>query len=254
MRSVTVMLLLCGLAVGVASGAAEAAEIKVLSAGAMRGVIDALLPDFEKQTGHKVAVENATAGVLAKRIEDGEAFDLAVVTAVVVDGLAGKGKIAGDSRKALAKVGMGVAVKAGAPLPDIKTVDAFKRTLLEAKSVAYINPKAGGTTGAFFEQLIEKLGIADEVRAKAKLKDGGYVADLVASGEAEVGVHVISEIVPVKGAVLVGPLPAEIQTTTTYVGGISAASANADAAKALIEFIAGPASGPVLKAKGMDKP
>jgi molybdate transport system substrate-binding protein len=254
MRSVTVMLLLCGLSVGVASGAAEAAEIKVLSAGAMRGVIDALLPDFEKQTGHKVAVENATAGVLAKRIEDGEAFDLAVVTAVVVDGLAGKGKIAGDSRRALAKVGMGVAVKAGAPLPDIKTVDAFKRTLLEAKSVGYINPKAGGTTGAFFEQLIEKLGIADQVRAKAKLKDGGYVADLVASGEAEVGVHVISEIVPVKGAVLVGPLPAEIQTTTTYVGGIGAASVNAEAAKALLQYIAGPASTPVLKAKGMEKP
>ena len=102
-------------------------------------------------------------------------------------------------------------------LPDIKTVDAFKRTLLDAKSVAYINPKAGGTTGVFFERLIEKLGIADQVRAKAKLKDGGYVADLVASGEAEIGVHVISEIVPVKGAVLVGPLPAEIQTTTTYV-------------------------------------
>src|SRR5262249_28118758 len=149
-------LLLCGLSVGVAGRVAEAAEIKVLSAGAMRGVIDALLPDFEKQTGHKVTVENATAGVLAKRIEDGEGFDLAVVTAVVIDGLAGKGKIAGDSRVPVAKVGMGVAVKAGAPLPDIKTVDAFKRTLLEAKSVAYINPKAGGTTGAFVEQLIEK--------------------------------------------------------------------------------------------------
>ena len=254
MRSVAVMLLLCGLSVGVAGGAAQAAEIKVLSAGAMRGVIDALLPDFERQTGHKVTVENATAGVLAKRIEDGEAFDLAVVTAVVVDGLVGKGKIAGDTRMPVAKVGMGVAVKAGAPLPDIKTVDAFKRTLLEAKSVAYINPKAGGTTGAFFEQLIEKLGIADQVRAKAKLKDGGYVADLVASGEAEVGVHVISEIVPVRGAVLVGPLPVEIQTTTTYVGGVGAASVNAEAAKALLQYIAGPASTPVLKAKGMEKP
>jgi molybdate transport system substrate-binding protein len=248
------MLLLCVLSAGTPGSAASAAEIKVLSAGAMRGVVDALLPDFEKATGHKVTVDNATAGVLAKRIEDGEAFDVAVITAVVVDRLAGKGKIAGDSRVALAKVGMGVAVKAGAPLPDIKTVDAFKRMLLEAKSVAYINPKAGGTTGVFFDQLIDKLGIGSEVRAKAKLKDGGYVADLVASGEAEVGVHVISEIVPVKGAVLVGPLPAEIQTTTTYVGGVNAASANAEAAKALIRFIAGPASVPVLQAKGMEKP
>ena len=254
MRAVAVMLLLCGLSVGVAVRPADAAEIKVLSAGAMRGVVDALLPEFEKQTGHKVTVDNATAGVLAQRIEDGEPFDVAVITAVVVDSLAGRGKIANDSRVALAKVGMGVAVKAGAPLPDIKTVDAFKRTLLEAKSVAYINPKAGGTTGVFFERLIDKLGIGSEVRAKAKLKDGGYVADLVASGEAEVGVHVISEIVPVKGAVLVGPLPPEIQTTTTYVGGVSTASANAEAAKALIQFIAGPASVPVLQAKGMEKP
>ena len=254
MRPAIVMLLLCGLSVGMAGRAASAAEIKVLSAGAMRGVVDALLPDFEKQTGHKVTIDNATAGVLAKRIEDGESFDVAVVTAVVVDSLLAKGKLAAGSRVALAKVGMGVAVKAGAPLPDIKTVDAFRRALLEAKSVAYINPKAGGTTGVFFEQLIEKLGIAGEVRAKAKLKDGGYVADLVASGEAELGVHVISEIVPVKGAVLVGPLPAEIQTTTTYVGGVSTASSNVEAARALIAFIAGPASVPVLSAKGMDKP
>src|SRR6187200_3110837 len=183
MRTLLVAALLAGLSATTMGHTAYAAEIKVLSAGAMRGVVDALLPEFEKTTGHKVTVDNATAGVLAKRIEDGEAFDVAIITAVVVDGLLAKGKLAAGSRVDLAKVGMGVAVKAGAPLPDIKTVDAFKRTLLEAKSVAYINPKAGGTTGVFFEQLIEKLGIAGEVRAKAKLKDGGYVADLVASGE-----------------------------------------------------------------------
>lgn len=246
--------LVAGLSATTMGHTACAAEIKVLSAGAMRGVVDALLPEFEKITGHKVTVDNATAGVLAKRIEDGEAFDVAIITATVVDGLLAKGKLAAGSRIDLAKVGMGVAVKAGAPLPDIKTVDAFKRTLLEAKSVAYINPKAGGTTGVFFEQLIEKLGIADQVRAKSKLKDGGYVADLVASGDAEIGVHVISEIVPVKGAVLVGPLPAEIQTTTTYVGALSTGTSNAEAAKALIQFVAGPASVAVLKAKGMEKP
>ena len=254
MRTWVVAALVAGLSATTMGHSANAAEIKVLSAGAMRGVVDALLPEFETQTGHKVTVENATAGVLAKRIEGGEPFDVAIITAVVVDSLTGKAKLAAGSRVDLAKVGMGVAVKAGAPLPDIKTVDAFKRTLLEAKSVAYINPKAGGTTGVFFEQLIEKLGIAEQVRAKARLKDGGYVADLVASGEAEVGVHVISEIVPVKGAVLVGPLPAEIQTTTTYVGAVSTSTANAEAAKALIQFIAGPASVPVLQAKGMEKP
>jgi molybdate transport system substrate-binding protein len=254
MRTWVFAALVAGLSAMTMGHTAYAAEIKVLSAGAMRGVVDALLPEFEKTTGHKVTIDNATAGVLAKRIEDGEAFDVAIITATVVDGLLAKGKLAAGSRIDLAKVGMGVAVKAGAPLPDIKTVDAFKRTLLEAKSVAYINPKAGGTTGVFFEQVIEKLGIAAQVHAKARLKDGGYVADLVASGEAEIGVHVISEIVPVKGAVLVGPLPAEIQTTTTYVGAISASTANAEAAKALIKLIAGPASVPVLQSKGMEKP
>jgi molybdate transport system substrate-binding protein len=254
MRTLVVVALLAGLSARTMGHTAYAAEIKVLSAGAMRGVVDALLPEFEKATGHKVTVENATAGVLAKRIEDGEAFDVAVITATVVDALLAKGKLAAGSRIDLAKVGMGVAVKAGAPLPDIKTVDAFKRMLLDAKSVAYINPKAGGTTGVFFEQVIEKLGIAEQVHAKAKLKDGGYVADLVASGEAEIGVHVISEIVPVKGAVLVGPLPAEIQTTTTYVGAAGTNARHADAANALLRFIAGPASVPVLQAKGMEKP
>ena len=110
----------------------------------------------------------------------------------------------------MAKVGIGVAVKEGAPLPDIKTVEAFKRTLLAAKSVAYIDPKAGGSSGIYFDGLLARLGIADEVRPKAKLKQGGHVADLVASGEAELGVHQISEILPVKGVVLVGPLPAEV--------------------------------------------
>ena len=147
-----------------------------------------------------------------------------------------------------------MAVKAGAPLPDIKTVDAFKRTLLSATSVAYIDPKSGGSSGIYFDGLLERLGIADAIRAKAKLKAGGYVAELVASGEAELAVHQISEIVPVKGAVLVGPLPAEIQNTTTYTAGVSAAAKDGAAAKALIDHLAGPAAAPVLQMKGMDKP
>ena len=237
-----------------AAGPAAAADIKVLAAGAMRGVVDALLSEFERQTGHKLAVDNATAGVLAKRIGEGEAFDVAIITQAVVDDLAGKGKIAPGSRIDLAKVGMGVVVKEGAPLPDISTLEAFKRALLAAKSIAYINPKAGGTTGIYFDALIERLGIAEPIRSKAKLKDGGYVADLIASGEAELGVHVISEIVAVKGVVLVGPLPAEIQNTTVYSAGLATAARDAAAAKALIDHLAGPAATPILKAKGMEKP
>ncbi len=233
---------------------ATAAEIKLLTAGAMRAVVVALLPDFEKQTGHKVEIDNATAGTLKKRIEGGEAFDVAIITPAVVDDLAGTGKIVAGSRIDLAKVGMGVAVKEGAAVPDIATVDAFKRLLLDAKSVAYIDPKAGGSSGIYFDKLLDRLGIGDQVRPKAKLKQGGYVAELVASGEAEVAIHQISEIVPVKGAVLVGPLPAEVQNFTTYSAGLGAAAKDAGAAKALIQFLSGPASGPVLKTRGMDKP
>jgi molybdate transport system substrate-binding protein len=231
-----------------------AADIKVLTAGAMRGVLAELLPRFETDTGHKVSLDNATAGMLAQRMEAGEAFDVAVITPKVIDGLIGKGRIAPGSRVDVAKVGIGVAVKAGAPLPDIATVEAFKRTLLAARSVAYIDPKAGGSSGIYFDGLLDRLGIAGEVRPKARLKQGGYVADLVASGEAEVAVHQISEIVPVKGVVLVGPLPAEVQNFTIYTAAIGANARDAAAAKALVERLAGPAAGPILKTKGMEKP
>ncbi len=253
MKTLRVALLASALPVLLGSHAVRAAEIKLLTAGAMRSVVDALLPDFEKKTGHKVVLDNGTAGALARRIEGGEAFDLAIITPAVVDDLAKKGKIAG-TRIDLAKVGMGVGVKEGAAVPDIRSVDAFKRALLEAKSVAYIDPKAGGSSGIYFDKLIDRLGIGEQVRAKAKLKQGGYVAELVASGEAELAVHQISEIVPVKGVKLVGPLPAEVQNTTTYSAGLGASAKEGAAAKALIEHLAGPASAPVLMAKGMEKP
>ena len=234
--------------------AVSAAEIKLLTAGAMRSVVVALLPEFEKQTGNKVTFDNATAGSLATRIGEGEAFDVALITPAVIDDLASKGKIVAGSRTDVAKVGMGVAVKEGAVAPDISTVDAFKRMLVGAKSVAYIDPNSGGSSGIYFDKLLDRLGIGDQVRRKAKLKWGGYVAELVAGGEAEIGVHQISEILPVRGVVLVGPLPAEIQNATTYSAGIGAGTKDAAAAKALVEFLAGPASDAVLKQKGMEKP
>ncbi len=122
----------------------------------MRAVVVELLPEFEKATGHKVSIDNATAGALAKRIEGGEAFDVAIITPKVIDDLIEKGKIVSGSRVDLAKVGIGVAVKEGAPLPDIKTVEAFKRTLLEAKSVAYIDPSPGGSSGIYFDGLLDR--------------------------------------------------------------------------------------------------
>jgi molybdate transport system substrate-binding protein len=234
------------------ASSAFAAEVKVLTAGAFKQVVLALVPDFEKQTGNKVVVDNDTAGGLKKRIESGEAFDVAVITPAVIDELAGAGKIAAGSRVNLASVSIGVVVKEGAPKPDVSTVDAFKRALLEARSVAYIDPASGGSSGIYIDKLLERLGIADQVRPKAKLKKGGYVAELIVSGEAELGLHQISEIVPVKGAVLVGPLPKEIQNTTTYAAGLSASPQNKEAAQALIKMFSGPAAATVLKSKGME--
>ena len=242
-------------AVLMAAGAprdAGAAEIKVLTAGAFKQVVLALVPDFEKQTGHKVTVENETVGALTKRIEGGEGFDLAVLTPGAVDNLAGKGKFAAGSRTNLARVGVGVVVKDGTPKPDISSVDAFKKSLLAAKSVAYIDPAAGGSSGIYVSGLLDKLGIGAEVKAKAKLIHGGAVAEHIAKGEAELGIHQISEILPVKGIVLVGPLPAEIQNYTVYAAGLGANAKEADAAKALLKALSGPAAAEVLKTKGME--
>ncbi len=247
-------LLAAALLLVLAASESRAAEIKLLTGGAMKAVIQAVLPEFEKATGHKVILDNATAGALEKRIMAGEAFDVAVITPGRIKKLIGEGKVAAGSAVDLAKVGIGVAVKEGSARPDIATVDGLKAALLKAKSVAYIDPKAGGSSGIYFDKLLERLGIATEVRAKAKLKQGGYVADLVASGEAEIAVHQISEIVPVTGVVLVGPLPKEVQNFTTYTGAVSAAARDVGAATALVAFLASSAADKAIAARGMTKP
>ncbi len=241
-----------GFCLWLSAGTASAAEIKVLTGGAFKQVVLALVPAFERESGHKVIVDNDTAGALKKRIEGGEAFDIAVVTPAVIGELATAGKIVPGSRLDLARVGVGVAVKEGAPKPDIATVEALKQALISAKTVAYIDPASGGSSGVYIEKLFQQLGIADQIRPKAKLKRGGHVADLIVSGEAEIALHQISEIIPVKGAVLVGPLPKEIQNYTTYAAGLSASSASKDAAQAFIKALAGPAAAAVLKEKGME--
>jgi molybdate transport system substrate-binding protein len=234
--------------------ATQAAEVKVLTAGAMKAVVLELVPQFEKETGHKAVVDNDTAGGLAKRIEGGEVFDVAVITPGALNDLAKKGKVVADSRVNVARVGVGVVLKEGAPLPDIGTVEAFKRALLAAKSVAYIDPASGGSSGIYLAGLFDKLGIAAEIKPKAKLKQGGYVAELIANGEAELGLHQISEILPVKGVKLVGPLPPEIQNYTTYAVAVGTDAKQPDAARALIKLLTGPAAESVLKARGMERP
>ena len=251
MRIVLLGIAMVVMAAGAPRGAAGA-EIKVLTAGAFKQVLLALLPDFERATGHKVTVANDTVGALTKRIAGGEAFDVAVLTPKAVDDLANEGKFVAGSRANLARVGVGVVVKDGTPKPDISSVAAFKQALLAAKSVAYIDPAAGGSSGIYVAGLLDKLGIAGEVKPKAKLIPGGAVAEHVAKGEAELGIHQISEILPVKGVTLVGPLPAEIQNYTVYAAGVGAHATEGDAAKALIKALSGLAAAEVLKSKGME--
>jgi molybdate transport system substrate-binding protein len=233
---------------------AQGADVKILTAGAMKAVVLELVPQFEKETGHKAVVDNDTAGGLARRIQGGETFDLAVITPGVLNDLAGKGKVVGDTRANVARVGVGVVVKEGAPAPDVSNVDAFKKALLTAKTVAYIDPASGGSSGIYLTGLFDKLGIAADIKPKAKLKQGGYVADLIASGEAEIGLHQISEILPVKGVKLVGPLPAEIQNYTTYAAAVSVDAKQPDAARAMIKLLTGPPADSVLKMRGMERP
>ncbi|MGP0093837.1 MAG: molybdate ABC transporter substrate-binding protein [Xanthobacteraceae bacterium] len=241
-----------GALVLVCAQAAPAAGLKVLTAGAFKQVLLALAPAFEQQTGQSLAIDNDTAGALARRIAGGEAFDVAILGPAAVDELARQGKFAPGSRTVLAKVGVGVVVKAGAPKPDIGTVEAFKRAVLEARSVAYIDPASGGSSGIFVAGLFERLGLAVAVKPKVRLIPGGAVAEHIANGEAELGIHQISEIVPVQGVTLVGPLPAEIQNYTTYAAGVGALTQNGEAAAALLKLLSGAAAAPVIRQKGME--
>jgi molybdate transport system substrate-binding protein len=238
--------------VGMGAQSAAAAEIKVLTTGAFKQVVVALVPEFEKATGHKVAVDNGTVGQLTQRVDGGETFDVLVLSPKGIKDYIEKGKIVAGSSANLAKVGVGVMVKEGAPKPDVSSVEAFKQALLQAKSVGYIDPASGGSSGIYVAGLLDKLGIAPQIKPKAKLQKGGHVSDLVKAGTAEIGIHQMSEIVGQSGVTLVGPLPKDIQNYTTYAVGLSTAAKNADIAKAFIKVLTGPAAAAVLKAKGME--
>lgn len=231
---------------------ASAAEIKVLSAGAFKPVVVALQPEFEKQSGHKLVIDNDTAGGLARRITGGEAFDVVAMPPGGIEQLVQAGKVAPNTTTRLARVAIGVAVKKGAPAPDISGVAAFQEALLKARAVAMIDPAAGGSSGIYLTQLFEKMGIADRIKAKAVLVPGGLVAERLVNGQADIALHQISEILAVPGATLVGPIPREIQNYTVYAGALSANARDAAAARALIAALAGPAAQAILKDKGME--
>ena len=231
----------------------DAAEIRVLSAGAMKLVVAELGEQFARETGHAVTiVDSGPVGVMQKRLMDGEAADVIVLSDTGIDFLAGKGFVLGGSRTDLARTAIGVAVREGAPRPDISTAEAFKRALLEAKSITYVDPARGATSGVHFAGVLERLGIADQMKPKTVLVQGGAAADKLVTGEAEICVHQISEILPVKGVTLVGPLPKELQKITTYSAGIPARVSAPEAATAFVQFMARPAVKPRLAEMGLD--
>ena len=231
--------------------AAHAETIEVLTAGAFKQVVVAVAPAFEAHTGHKLDIRNDTAGALLRRVGAGERFDVLILTPAALQTAAAAARLAPDSATPLATVGIGVAVKAGTPRPRIDSVDDFKRALLAARRVAYIDPAAGGSSGIYLDGLFQRLGIAEAIRAKAVLVPGGLVAERLVTGEADLAVHQISEILPVEGVELVGPLPTEIQNETTYAGAVANDTAHAQAARSLLAALAGPEAASTLAAKGM---
>ena len=239
--------------VGITAGSrARAAEIKLLSASALHPAIDALIPDFEKSSGHKVTVVYDTAGAVADRVLKGEAADIVTSSVPMIDRLQAQGKVVVGDRAIIAKVGVGVFVRKGAARPDISSVDAFKRSMLAARSIAYPDPAGGGASGIYVASLLERLGIAAEMKPKTKLSTLGTLYASIASGEVEIGFNQVSEILAQPTIELTGPLPPAIQNYTQFASGIVTGSSQADAARALVTFLSSPASQTVLKAKGFE--
>jgi len=223
------------------------ATIRVFTSNGMRTVMAELVPRFERASGHKVVVSYDPGQIMMRRIASGEAADVAILGGAALEDLAKQGKIVPESRRAFSRCGIGFAVRTGLPRPDIGSVEAFKRALLAAKSIAYT---LEGASGIHFSSLIERLGIAKEVQAKAARQPGGLVGELVTAGKAETAVQQIPELMAVPGIDLVGPLPADLQKITVSTAGLFAGSTEPDAAKAFLDFLFTPESARVIKRMG----
>ncbi len=228
-------------------GTANAADIQVMSSNAMREALRELAPQFEKASGHKVTMSFIGSADIMKRMRAGEGgVDVLVLQDSSVDALAKEGKVVAGSRLDFAKSPIGVAVRAGAPKPDISSGEALKRALLASKSIII----SSGPSGIYLSGLFERMGIPREKIVQSK--PGTQSGEVVARGEADIGFQQVSELLPVKGIEFLGPLPPDIQHVTVFSGGIHAGAKQPEAAKALIRFLASPRAVPVIKQKGMD--
>jgi len=231
------------------SSIANAAEIKVISTQATEDAYKELVAQFEKATGHKVTTFYSGTINVSKKLADGEQYDLVIMSAGAIDEQTKLGKVATGSKIDFAASGTGLAVKKGAPKPDIGSTDAFKKTLLNAKSIGY----STGPSGVYVVSVFDKLGIADAVKPKLKQTPSGvFVGTLIADGSAEVGFQQISELVHFAGIDYVGPLPGDLQRMTMFSTGIHTAAKQSDAAKALVRHLTAPAATPIIKKQGLE--
>jgi molybdate transport system substrate-binding protein len=229
--------------------AARAAEIKVLATQAVEGAYRELVPQFEKASGHKVTTTFTGTLDAQKRIAAGEAYDLVIMAGPAIDELIASGKVAPGSRVDLARSGVGVAVRAGAPKPDIHSTEALKNTLLAARSIGY----SSGPSGVYLAGLFRRLGIADQLKSKLKqTATGVFVGSLIANGEVEIGFQQVSELAHFPGIDYVGPLPADIQNVTVFSSGMQIGAKSADAARAWVTFLISPAAAAVFRSKSME--
>jgi molybdate transport system substrate-binding protein len=243
------LIALIGIAALLATASARAAEIKVLASNGVKAALEELAPAFERATGNKVSITFGLAAVLKRQIEAGEAFDVAILTSAGIEDLAKQGKVDAGSRAAIARSGVGIGIRQGAPRPDIGTPDALKRTLLSAKSISWAKE---GASGVYFASVLERIGIAQQMKPKVVLApSGAEVGKLVAGGQVELGVILVNELMAAPGVEVLGPLPPELQNYTAFHAGVGAASKNA-AAGALIRFLTTPSAGAVFKAKGQE--
>jgi molybdate transport system substrate-binding protein len=228
---------------------ASAAELKVLTSNSSFPVLDALVPAFERATRQRYVVQVDTARKILARIKGGETADVAILAASDIDELVRLGILAAGSARPFARSRVGVAVRGGAPRPDISSVAAFRRSLLEAKSIAHT---MNGVSGRYVPMLLEQLGIAREMRPKTVTREGGYIGRVVAAGEAEIAIQQIVELLAVPGIDVVGPLPEEIQKVFPTAAGIFSASAQPSAAEGLLRFLLAPEAAPVFRERGLE--
>lgn len=232
-----------------AGGPLAAAELKIFGSRVTKVMVGELAPELKRRTGLDPVVIADVAAVMKRRIEQGEPFDLAVLVDFQIDDLIKAGKLAGDTRVDLMRSGIGVAVQRGARKPEIGTVEALKRTLLEAKSITYL--KEGAST-IQIERLIEQWGMKDALASKTIKAPTESVSEMVAEGKVEIGIIVIPNIMSVPGAEVVGPFPDEIQSWVVFTGAVAATSANAAAAQDLLRLLKAPTTAPLMRSKGLD--